>query len=145
MGSGAAGHLLLVAAAAARQPWPASAANPPRLAAGVRPGVQAVARERTAALAAKDAGLRFRYGFHASPSLRQLHLHVVSQVCGLRGRGVGVAGPGACQRLACLLLRPPRCTSLIVCRHALTPTLPLTAQDFASAGLKHKKHWWVGG
>lgn len=39
----------------------------------------AVARQRAHTLRQADPSLRFRCGFHAAPSLRQLHMHVVSQ------------------------------------------------------------------
>lgn len=41
---------------------------------------QAVASNRIALLKAARPHLRFRFGFHAVPSCRQLHMHVISQV-----------------------------------------------------------------
>lgn len=41
---------------------------------------QAVARRKAGELRQRDPSLRFRLGFHAVPSLRQLHMHVISQV-----------------------------------------------------------------
>jgi len=57
--------------------------------------MQTVARRKAAELSQADPKLRFRFGFHAAPSLRQLHMHVISQV---RGEGW--------QRCCCCLLMP---------------------------------------
>lgn len=54
---------------------------------------QAVALERVSALKAAEpsGGLQFRCGFHSAPSLRQLHMHVISQVSG--GVAAAAAAP----------------------------------------------------
>jgi hypothetical protein len=39
-----------------------------------------VAQQRAGELKQGDPSLRFRFGFHSLPSLRQLHMHVISQV-----------------------------------------------------------------
>lgn len=52
------------------------------LAAGDAPLLEhmaAVARRKAGELRQRDPSLRFRLGFHAVPSLRQLHMHVISQ------------------------------------------------------------------
>jgi aprataxin len=101
--------------------------------------VQAVARDRITALKAAEPGLQFRCGFHAVPSLLQLHMHVISQVRGskrLRPQGVAerLRVPGCHPAL----LLANRCLPSQTCAlHARWPPL----QDLNSTGLKHKKHW----
>eukprot|EP00887_Chlorella_sp_A99_P000125 scaffold16.g125.t1 len=71
-------HALVIARDPRLQgPLSLTAADAPLVEHLVRVGQEWVEREK-----ARDAGvaaLRFRLGFHAAPSLRQLHMHVVSQ------------------------------------------------------------------
>lgn len=64
------------------------------------PPGQRVARQKVAELRRDKPALRFRLGFHALPSLRQLHLHVISQVGQRRGCGWSSLWHG-CSPVAC--------------------------------------------
>ena len=126
---------------------------------------QEVARRKAGELRGADPSLVFRFGFHSAPSLRQLHLHVISQVGACRqaaapqrgtwraARGTRLAG-----RRAAPHLRPPPVCWLPSSVRILAPSLTcafnlLVPQDFDSVGLKNKKHWnsfthpqfWVDG
>ena len=88
---------------------PLLTARPPLLAvAGTAP--QSVGREWAARQRLPGgAGPRFHYGFHSAPSLRQLHMHVISEVrwacCALCMLCAGPAGPACDLRDALGVLR----------------------------------------
>jgi hypothetical protein len=104
-----------------------------------------VAQRKAAELRSADPSLEvFRFGFHSVPSLRQLHMHVVSQVV---AKGAG-GTPVRCMLGLVVVRRLPCCRLLqqpLLMIHPCTCHLA-SKQDFDSAGLKHKKHWnrWAG-
>ena len=89
---------------------------------------QVVARRQVGQMQRRSPGLRFRAGFHAVPSVRQLHMHVVSQdfdSAWLKNKKHWCGGAGAAALPALVLRRCQRggacaivcvCVQVCVCR-----------------------------